>query len=177
MRDILEVVRPAVRLWRTGREYAGLCPFHTEKTPSFVVNPGKGLWYCHGCHKGGDAITFVEILEGMSFREALDHLGEEGPPPRHRESLAMSDRLSDWRQEMSARIAERLRSIGARARMCRKVTRELPEADGELLGEEIERLGREWELLCAWQDSLFNPDGCLEMWRSRSEIGRTLEGF
>ena len=57
--QIVDVISQYVELHKTGSNYKGLCPFHTEKTPSFVVEPNKGLFYCFGCQKGGDAIKFV----------------------------------------------------------------------------------------------------------------------
>ncbi|MHB8331083.1 MAG: CHC2 zinc finger domain-containing protein, partial [Candidatus Dormibacteria bacterium] len=51
--NLVEVVGSYLRLQRAGREYRGLCPFHSERTPSFYVNQEKQLWNCHGCHLGG----------------------------------------------------------------------------------------------------------------------------
>lgn len=65
---------------RGGSEKVGLCPFHNERTPSFEVNDTKGQYYCHGCGKGGDAITFLMEREGMNFRQAYESLaGDEFP--------------------------------------------------------------------------------------------------
>lgn len=52
----------------------GLCPFHAEKTPSFSVNAEQGFYYCFGCHAGGDGISFLRELHGLTFREALEQL-------------------------------------------------------------------------------------------------------
>ncbi len=72
--DIVEVVSEHVALKRRGRNWTGLCPFHEEKTPSFSVNAEKGLYYCFGCHAGGDVIDFVMRLERMDFPEAVEYL-------------------------------------------------------------------------------------------------------
>lgn len=65
---------------RGSRELVGLCPFHSERTPSFEVNDAKGTFYCHGCGKGGDHITILVDLEGMRFHEAVGLLlGDEFP--------------------------------------------------------------------------------------------------
>ncbi|MCR9144906.1 MAG: DNA primase [bacterium] len=64
-----------VPLKRAGKRLTGLCPFHSEKTPSFSVTPEKGLFYCFGCGKGGDLLRFVMDYEGLSFPEALETLG------------------------------------------------------------------------------------------------------
>lgn len=72
--DILEVLGPYVQLKRTGRSYKGLCPFHSEKTPSFIVFPESQNWRCFGCGRGGDIFNFIMEREGWEFREALEFL-------------------------------------------------------------------------------------------------------
>jgi DNA primase len=72
--DILQVVQQYIALKRSGVNWKGLCPFHGEKTPSFYVHPGKGIYKCFGCGVGGDVISFVMQLEGWSFSEALRQL-------------------------------------------------------------------------------------------------------
>ena len=73
----LAVYQDYVRLTSRGRRRVGLCPFHKEKTPSFSVDEENGLFYCFGCHKGGDMIQFVQEMEGLGFREALEHLARK----------------------------------------------------------------------------------------------------
>ena len=68
---LLALVRRAVKLVQQGDEWTGLCPFHEEKTPSFFVNPGKGLFHCHGCGAGGDAFTWVTRTQGVTFSQVL----------------------------------------------------------------------------------------------------------
>ena len=65
-----------VRLQRRGRRFVGLCPFHTEKTPSFTVTPERNLFYCFGCQKGGSMLDLVMELEKLSFPEAFRLLAE-----------------------------------------------------------------------------------------------------
>ncbi len=72
--DPLAVYGEYVRLTRRGRRSTGLCPFHKEKTPSFSVDGETGLFYCFGCHRGGDLLRFVQEAEGCSFAEALELL-------------------------------------------------------------------------------------------------------
>jgi DNA primase len=72
--DIVELVGSYVTLKKAGRSYKGLCPFHQEKTPSFVVFPESGNFHCFGCGKGGDSLTFYMQVEHVEFREALQEL-------------------------------------------------------------------------------------------------------
>jgi DNA primase len=72
--DIVEWVERHVHLQKSGRYFKGLCPFHTEKTPSFFVFPDSQNWHCFGCDKGGDLFTFVMEYDGLDFRTALEEL-------------------------------------------------------------------------------------------------------
>ncbi|HVM39572.1 MAG TPA: DNA primase, partial [Acidimicrobiia bacterium] len=72
--DIAAVIGEHVGLKRVGRRLQGLCPFHTEKTPSFSVNPELGVYHCFGCQASGDAITFVREIEHLDFVGAVERL-------------------------------------------------------------------------------------------------------
>ena len=72
--DIVELVAETTELKRKGNRYWGLCPFHSEKTPSFQVSADRQLFYCFGCHLGGNIFTFVMERENVEFREALEIL-------------------------------------------------------------------------------------------------------
>ena len=72
---IVDVVGDYVQLRRRGSSYMACCPFHSEKTPSFSVTPAKGICYCFGCHKGGNAVNFVMEIEKLTFPEAIRFLG------------------------------------------------------------------------------------------------------
>ena len=72
--DIVDIIGQYVQLKRSGSSYMGLCPFHGEKTPSFSVSRQKQMYYCFGCHKGGNVITFVKDYENLSFTEAVQQL-------------------------------------------------------------------------------------------------------
>lgn len=72
--DILALIGEHVALKRVGLRYVGLCPFHSENTPSFSVNAEEGFYYCFGCHASGDAISFVRQIERMDFVPAVEYL-------------------------------------------------------------------------------------------------------
>ena len=74
--DITEVVSGYVKLERRGRRYFALCPFHSEKSPSFCIEPSKQFFYCFGCNKGGSVIQFIMNIEQLDFLEALKFLAE-----------------------------------------------------------------------------------------------------
>jgi DNA primase len=74
---VVDLVGETVALKRAGSAYKGLCPFHSEKTPSFVVSPDRESWHCFGCGEGGDIFTFLMRRDGLDFREALARLAEK----------------------------------------------------------------------------------------------------
>ncbi len=75
--NIVEVISDFVQLKKKGANYQACCPFHNEKTPSFVVSPSKGLFKCFGCGKGGNAVTFVMEHESMTYPEALRYVAKK----------------------------------------------------------------------------------------------------
>src|SRR5690349_13899733 len=75
--DIVRVVGEYLRLKKAGKDFSGLCPFHQEKTPSFTVSPLKQIFYCFGCHKGGDVFNFIMEMEKCEFPEAVKLVAEK----------------------------------------------------------------------------------------------------
>lgn len=98
--SVLEVVGETVALKRAGATYKGLCPFHGEKTPSFVVTPDRETWHCFGCGEHGDIFTFLMRRDGLDFREALTRLAE-------RAGVELTDR-SAREDRQKARLREAL---------------------------------------------------------------------
>lgn len=109
--DIVELVGRHVALRRSGRGYVGLCPFHQEKTPSFHVDPERGLFHCHGCNAGGDAFTYLQRTTGGSFRDVLAALagpgdveGDAGSRGPDVAAPARAAALDDIRERRGARL-------------------------------------------------------------------------
>lgn len=113
--DLVALVKSrGVVLKKAGAVYKGRCPFHSEQTPSFTVNPAKRLWHCFGCNEGGDAIRFVEKRDGVSFREAVEHLNgqqlempipEEPAPAAPASGAPVFSLTAVQRQKLLARVA------------------------------------------------------------------------
>ena len=112
--DIVHVVQAYVRLRKSGSSFIGICPFHQEKTPSFHVRQSPGYYYCFGCGAKGDAISFVQNMERVSFPETVKLLAERyGIPLPKTESTPEADQTARERQallEIHEKAAEIFRS-------------------------------------------------------------------
>ncbi|MCI0512020.1 DNA primase [candidate division KSB1 bacterium] len=86
--DIVEVISRYLTLTKKGQNFFGLCPFHSEKTPSFSVNPGKQIFYCFGCGKGGNVFTFLMEHEKLNFLEAVRFLAQKAGIPLEQDARA-----------------------------------------------------------------------------------------
>ncbi|HEX3806505.1 MAG TPA: DNA primase [Gaiellaceae bacterium] len=86
--ELVAVVEDRTSLRKQGARLVGRCPFHEERTPSFSVNPSQGFYYCFGCHKGGDVITFVRETQGLDFAGAIEWLGERFRVPLEYEDVS-----------------------------------------------------------------------------------------
>lgn len=122
--DIVEIISEAVRLKKVGRNFVGLCPFHSEKTPSFSVNPEKGIFYCFGCQKGGNIFSFVMEREGIPFPEAVRMIGrrcgidipDRPLTPAEKKSVAEQEALLSANRAAMEYFSSALQSpLGARA--------------------------------------------------------------
>jgi DNA primase len=139
--DMVEVVSARTQLRKQGARYVGRCPFHEERTPSFSVNPQEKLFYCFGCQKGGDVITFVRETEQLDFTEAVEWLAErfrvpveyEERSPRHDEERRRRERLFQlleqaavfyerhlWESPAGAPVRAYLESRGLGEPVCRE---------------------------------------------------------
>jgi len=96
--DIVSVINEYVPLKRRGSNYQGLCPFHNEKTPSFSVSPGKQIFHCFGCGKGGNVFRFIMDIEGISFLEAVEKLAKRANVP-----LPEKEMTAEQRKKMEQR--------------------------------------------------------------------------
>ena len=120
--DIADVVGSYVRLTkRSGSNLFGLCPFHSEKTPSFSVSPDKQIYHCFGCGKGGSVINFIMEIENLSFPDAVEFLarrcGMEVPDDREDEGRKKRERLLSLNREAARFFHEKLKEpMGAVAR-------------------------------------------------------------
>ena len=111
--DVTALIGEYTRLERRGDEWWGCCPFHNEKTPSFKVDPSKGLYYCFGCHEGGSAVDFVCNMEKLSYREAIVFLAKlagvevvySGAYQSQNQENSQRDSLRDQFTDLYTRVA------------------------------------------------------------------------
>src|SRR3990170_1996731 len=93
--DLIEIISGYVALKKTGRTFKGLCPFHKEKTPSFIVDPVKQLYHCFGCQDGGNVFTFVMKMDNLTFPEAVKTLAERANYPISFDSYEETRQVSE----------------------------------------------------------------------------------
>ena len=97
--DIVEIISEHVVLKRTGKNYQGLCPFHSEKTPSFNVNPDRQMFYCFGCHTGGNIFSFLMNKESLTFIEALKLLAQRVGVDLPEKELSLEQKQREAKQK------------------------------------------------------------------------------
>ena len=90
--DIVDVISGYVRLQKKGSTHFGLCPSHSERTPSFSVSQGKQMYYCFGCGAGGNVITFLMQYENATFQEAMETLAGKAGIELPKQELSGRDR-------------------------------------------------------------------------------------
>ena len=100
--DIVDLIRSYIPLRSSGRNFKAVCPFHSEKTPSFMVSPSKGIWHCFGCEKGGNLIAFVKEFEQVSFWEAIKIIAQKYRIniPQLKERIEFQDEIDTEKEDL-----------------------------------------------------------------------------
>jgi hypothetical protein len=161
--DIVRIADQYTALKHSGRQLYGLCPLHSEKTPSFTVNPDKQVFYCHGCHEGGDVIAFIQKAEGLSFREALSRLDIQNdytPKPVNTRNRRAAAKLANWMNEQYFKLGAILRELSQQIAIAEQIP------DTEL----VESLNREWEILSDLHEDLQRPKYAAELLEAKDSI-------
>ena len=111
--DIVDIIGAVLPLKRAGANFVTLCPFHREKSPSFNVNPHRQIFYCFGCHKGGDVFAFIREYENLSFMEAVRRLAERARIPLQLEAAegGAAAFLKDKLLQIHEQIAQRWQAM------------------------------------------------------------------
>lgn len=169
--DILAVISGYVELRKAGARHKALCPFHTEKAPSFFVNVESQTYYCFGCQKGGDVFSFLMEQEKLTFPEALRMLAEKAgipmPQRRRRGEEGIDNRLGEAMEVAAAFYCERLKKADGKGALDylagRGITR-----------DSIERFGMGWAP-ASW-DGLLNHARRLLPERVLLKAGLLIEG-
>ncbi|MBF0390264.1 MAG: DNA primase [Desulfamplus sp.] len=107
--DIIEIISESVTLKKAGNNYIGLCPFHSEKTPSFSVSPQKQIFHCFGCSTGGNALSFLMKQQGVSFPEAVNILAKRYGITLENHNISVEDRQKFELKEQLFRINSRVK--------------------------------------------------------------------
>jgi DNA primase len=114
--SILDVVGEHVVLRKQGSNYSGLCPFHSERSPSFTVNDSKQMFHCFGCKAGGDLIKFVMEIHGLGFMEALEELAE-------RARIRLPSAISDASERENPELAKKRQAEREKLQLAHKLNR------------------------------------------------------
>lgn len=137
--DVVDLISEYVQLKPAGSNHKGLCPFHHEKSPSFMAHRDRQFWHCFGCGKGGDIFTFVQEIEGMEFVEALKYLAQKAGIP-----------LETIASETNTSQKNRIKDINTTAaRFYHHVLTQLPAA--EPAREYLNKRGLKQETIDEWQ--------------------------
>ena len=170
--DIVDVIQGAgVELYQRGVHYWGCCPFHGDKTPSFVVNPDRQRFHCFGCGESGDVIDFIRKINACSFPDALKHLDIERRPmtPQAIDEARQQKRrrylMEAFRRWKSTKADE----VGTILRVSRKLTGQIRTV------EDLERYGDAYHLIPLLEHQLEilisgSDRELFQFWRSDNEI-------
>lgn len=103
--DIVEVISPYVELHKAGKNYKGKSPFSAEKTPSFYVSPDRGMYYCFSTSQGGDMFTFIQAMEGVDFKGALQQLAQKAGVELVKEDPKKRSERERWYAALESAVA------------------------------------------------------------------------
>ncbi len=145
--DLVEVIQGYAKLTQAGQNWKARCPFHNEKTASFMVSRDKGIWHCFGCGKGGDVFTFVQEIEGMEFTEALQFLAAKAGVVIQREDpkrRSRRERLFDI-MAFSVKVYHRLLLEHEKAEGARQYLRQRGVSDDMIETFQIGYAPESWE--------------------------------
>ena len=155
--DIVDLIGGYLTLKKTGANYKALCPFHSEKTPSFMVSPERQSFKCFGCGKGGDIFTFIEEIEGMDFYDALKLLagraGVELKPRRGISSyggknLEPSEKSRIYEiNELAAQLYHKILTIHPKVESARKYLKNRGIADQTIKDFQLGYAPNSWDFL------------------------------
>lgn len=148
--DIVDLVGEYVQLKPAGVNHKGICPFHREKSPSFMVNRDRQSWHCFGCSKGGDAFSFIQEIEGMEFVEALKLLAQRAGVPltfsRNEVAASQKNRIKDINTE-AARFFHRFLLDMPGAGNARAYVKQRGLTDNTIEEWQVGFIPDQWELL------------------------------
>ena len=140
--SLYEVAAEKVQLKRAGREYLGLCPFHGERTPSFYVHPGKGLFHCYGCGAGGSVIDFYRDIHRIDDKTAIEELAARAGLMPEEEAAKIKPRQTFARPvDVSYSQEEEERRRAASIDWSRDIWRRSRPAGGSLVERYLTRRG------------------------------------
>ena len=176
--DIVDTIGEFVRLKKQGSQrFVGLCPFHTEKTPSFSVHAGLQIYKCFGCGQSGDVFNFLMELQGLTFYEALQTLADRQGIPMPRGNAGsdadsmLRDTLLRMHETAQAFFQERLpANAGARARELSALARTLERNGGAIRHRLRARRQTRYSLCCGKRGSERKP------WKPRDWSARPKTG-
>jgi DNA primase len=152
--DIVDEIGAAVALRKSGKAYKGLCPFHSERTPSFFVFPASGTWRCFGCQEHGDLFTFVEKHQSLEFRDVLTQLAERAGVTLERSG---PEGLAPGPESVESAARRRLRAINEAAAIWFH-HQLLQTPDAQYARSYLESRGVNNESIVTWRLG-FAPDG------------------
>ena len=106
--DVLDVISNYIEVKKAGANFKAVCPFHDEKSPSFVISPQKQIYHCFGCGAGGDAIKFVMEYEKLNYPEAIERLADQNNYTLHytdnknpqKKRSQLMEKISQWYQSL-----------------------------------------------------------------------------